>query len=66
MKKYNKNRLRTSCAPAVGRWDVKKMKTEVGAVQPITANSRFRFAPPSAIRGTLADIIPLLCTGGRK
>ena len=31
------NRLRTSCAPAVGRGDFKKPETEEGAVQPITA-----------------------------
>ena len=41
-----KNRLRTSCAPAVGRGDFKKLKTEEGAVQPITAAIWFRFAPP--------------------
>ena len=41
-----KNHLRTSCAPAVGRGDFKKLKTEDGAVQPITAAIWFRFAPP--------------------
>ena len=39
-------RLCTSCAPAVGREDFKKLKTEEGAVQPITAAIWFRFAPP--------------------
>jgi hypothetical protein len=41
-----KNRLRTSCASAVGRGYFKKMKIEDGAVQPITAAIWFRFAPP--------------------
>ena len=41
-----KNRLRTSCAPAVVRGDFKKLKTEEGAVQPITAAIWFRFASP--------------------
>ncbi len=31
-----KNSLRTSCSPAVGREDFKELKTEDGAVQPIT------------------------------
>jgi hypothetical protein len=41
-----RNRLRTSCAPVVGRGDFKKLKTEDGAVQPITTATWFRFAPP--------------------
>ena len=41
-----KNRLRTSCAPAVGRGDFKKLETDEGAVQPITAAIWFRFASP--------------------
>lgn len=36
------NRLRTSCAPAVGRGNFKKLEFEDGAVQSITANMRFR------------------------
>jgi hypothetical protein len=36
-----RNRLRTSCAPAVGRGDFKKLEPEDGAVQPITAAMRF-------------------------
>jgi len=40
------NRLRTSCAPAVGHGDFKKLKTEDGAVQPITAAIWFRCASP--------------------
>ena len=43
---FMKNRLRTSCAPAVGRGDFKKLKPEDGAVQPITAAIWFRFASP--------------------
>ena len=35
-----RNRLRTSCAPAVGRGDFKKRNLEDGAVQPITAGIR--------------------------
>ena len=31
-----RNRLRTSCAPAVGRGNFKKLEFEKGAVQPIT------------------------------
>ncbi len=41
-----RNHLRTSCAPAVGRGDFKKLEPEDGAVQPITAAIWFRFAPP--------------------
>ena len=41
-----RNRLRTSCAPAVGRGDFKKLESEDGAVQPITAAIWFRFASP--------------------
>lgn len=41
-----RNRLRTSCAPAVGRGDFEKQRPEDGAVQPITAAIWFRFAPP--------------------
>ena len=41
-----RNRLRTSCASAVGRGDFKKLEPEEGAVQPITAAIWFRFAPP--------------------
>lgn len=62
--RFMRNRLRTSCASAVGRGDFKKMKTEDGAVQPITASTRLRFAPPkllpsvatSGTRGTLCNI----------
>jgi len=35
-----RNRLRTSCASAVGRGDFKKREPEDGAVQPITATAR--------------------------
>jgi hypothetical protein len=35
-----RNRLRTSCTPAVGRGDFKKREPEEGAVQPITATAR--------------------------
>jgi len=41
-----RNRLRTSCAPAVGRWNFKKLESEDGVVQPITAVIWLRFAPP--------------------
>jgi hypothetical protein len=34
-----RNRLRMSCAPAVGRGDFKKRNLEDGAVQPITYRS---------------------------
>ena len=45
-REFMKNRLRTSCAPAVGRGNFKKLKPEDGAVQPITAAIWFRFASP--------------------
>jgi len=41
-----RNRLRTSCAPVVGRGAFKKLEAEDGAVQYITAAIWFRFAPP--------------------
>jgi len=41
-----RNRLRMSCAAAVGRGDFKKLETKEGAVQPITAAIWFRFASP--------------------
>jgi hypothetical protein len=44
-----RNRLRMSCATAVGRGDFKKLKTEEGVVQPITAAIWFRFAPPKIL-----------------
>jgi len=42
MMKYKKNHLRTSCAPVVGRRDLKKLKTQDGAVQPTTRNMQLR------------------------
>lgn len=44
--RQRKNRLRTSCTPAMGRVDFKKPETENGAVQLITAAIWFRFAAP--------------------
>ena len=48
-------RLRTSCAPAVGRGDFKKLETEEGAVQPITAAIWFRFASPKFLLHCVAQ-----------
>ena len=62
-----KNRLRTSCAPAVGRGDFKKPETEDGTVQPITAAiqnaCRRRNTGTSHSRGTLVAMFALVRKG---